>query len=164
MTSSLYENAAVDTRRLKLEAKVRAVNKANAEANRIWDLLAPVFLPLVGEKVLKANGELLTKIKVPELPNRGDLRVTRQTGAYSLAFDVYVSEDTKLNHHLSHVTTAYIGSLSNGVLNNISDRNIRRTDYTADEIAGLRAEHAAIVRNAEIVKAKFNDFGESERG
>ena len=47
--------------KIALDAKVKAVNKANAYATKLYPMLASVFKPLVGQKVLKADGSILAK-------------------------------------------------------------------------------------------------------
>ena len=60
-------------------AKVKAVNRANKEAIKLYEQLAPIFAPLVGQQVMKGTGGLLAKFQklLPELPNTSSLSIHR---------------------------------------------------------------------------------------
>jgi hypothetical protein len=46
----------------RLQARVAAQNRANAEANRLYKLLVEIFRPYVGKKILTQSG-VIAKLK-----------------------------------------------------------------------------------------------------
>lgn len=72
----------------ELEAKVKSVNQAHKYANELRPILTELFRPLVGEKVEKADGQLLEKVKklLPAFPCTPQLNVYKLASSYSLAW------------------------------------------------------------------------------
>ena len=123
-------------------AKVRAVNRAHKAANELRVKLVPIFEPLVGNVIFKADDELLAKYEklLPVLPNTPELMFYRHKSRYSLAWVAKVCESIEGESGcLYHEATVYIGELLNGNLVKISDVGmIYRDDYKAEEINELQ--------------------------
>lgn len=114
-------------------AKVKAVNRCHQVSMEIYDLLMPIFQPLVGEKLTKVDGTFLAKFKklVPELPNEHDISVMGGPDDYSLRWSIKCNEQIEGTHGcLYYDITTYIGKMSGGVLTAIEDRPERKTDFT----------------------------------
>lgn len=148
-----------------LALHVKAVNRANAEANRIAPILRAIFTPLVGEKIEKADGSLTLKVKklVPEFPNLHNLRVTRSSSTYSMSWCVYASENDGVGH-ASHAVTVYVGNLNGSVLESLQSEWVPlRTDYTVDEIQGSYEVAKKLKKEFEVAAgACFPFFSERE--
>jgi len=121
-----------------LVAKVAAVNSAHKFANKLWYELTEFFRSYVGQKVLKQDGSLLAKIKLPELPNTVPVSVYKHTSDYSLAWTVKTCQQSGKHHCVYYETTVYIGDLSKGVLTKLSesyqDPPAYRWNYTIEEV------------------------------
>lgn len=129
----------------ELKAKIAAVNKANKLANKMYPILAKVFEPLVGQKVLKSDGRtLLSKVEklLPELPDASNLHVYMHTSAYHLAWIVKGSEQIEGKYGcVYHEVVVYIGLLqgSTAVLQEMcKPMSLLRTDYALEEVEANR--------------------------
>ena len=137
-----------------LAAKVAAVNLANSEAVKLHKLLSPIFAPLVGCKILKADGTLLESVKklLPELPNTVSLSVYRVSDSYLLVWAVKASvgyqsaREVGTGYHsaIYSETFCYVGEIENGnVLKALVsfERTLGgiRTDFTEAEVIEKRA-------------------------
>ncbi len=157
-----------------LAAKVAAVNRANAESARLHAALTPIFAPLVGCKILKADGTLLESVKklLPEMPNTHALstyREQRASSGYSLLWQVKAAEGyqresergTDRNTATYHETAVYIGELDGNVLTRLLpyDASLRRTDWTPEEVAQLRREAEEAKKAARDAEGKLHEFG-----
>lgn len=136
------------TAREKLEAQVKAVNMANAWANEIQPKLIEFFRPLIGQKIIKGDGDLLRKLQNPvdEItagtdPN-GYSRAYKIGSSYSLAFVCKTCVgygDCYCVYHEAHV---YVGSIQGDTLVSFfNDHGPLKADWTAEEVEKLRAEH-----------------------
>ncbi len=157
-------------RQARLEAKVKAVNRAHAHAVKLYDALVPVFTPLVGCKILKADNTLLQSVqKVIPVVEGGNssLRVYRNQSNYSLAWTVNASENIVGQQScLYYEISVYVGNLDGQVLKDIMDpanQGFRRTDYTAGEIEGKRNVYEEAKKVMEDAKSALWPFGENDR-
>jgi hypothetical protein len=159
-----------------LEAKVRAVNKANAYAQDLWPKLRDYFAPYVGQKILKANGDLLAKVVagMPDFPKADNVQlVYKMSSRYSLGWVVKVCESSPSLHPAARPTDSiahywessiYVGDIE-------GDRLVKlyghppygRTDWTADEVAKAREEYKLAEALAREAKDKFHIFGDYDR-
>jgi len=122
----------------RLTAKVKAVNRANAYAQELYERLMPIFEPLVGEKILKQDGALLAKIMklMPELPNTDVLCVFRSLSACSLEFHIRAMEHADdFRGNVYHEAHLYIGELDRGTLVALAQLPNVRSDWTIREVA-----------------------------
>jgi len=131
----------------KLEAKVKAVNRAHKYAKELYAKLAPIFAPLVGEKVLKADDQLMVKYRelLPELPNTVPLFVYRDTSRYSLSWTVRTCENLSSGRTCDYYeVTVYVCDLDDGVVSKLykppTDFQNLRDDYDIKDILTLRAK------------------------
>ena len=134
----------------ELKAYIRAVNKSHTEGLRLYPLLSEVFRPFVGQKINKADGDLLLSIKklLPQLPYDNFVRVSRSGSEYSLAWNIHVSELYSTNSGYSSSSydiAIYIGNIRDGVLIDLCAKFSARTDYTVEEVM----EKHKVVKEAE---------------
>jgi hypothetical protein len=149
----------------KLAARVRAVNRANAECMKLYDLLSPFFGPLVNSKILKADSQFLAKYEkiMPSFPNAPGITIYRRMSNYSLVWGVSVCEQEGDGHCLYHEVMCYVGELRGDTLTVITPRVTLRTDYTAEEITSLRQAYRAAQTQADNAKSNLGPFGEWDR-
>lgn len=152
---------ATDMRAMRLVAKVKAVNRAHEYAHKLYAQLVPIFKPLVGQKILKADGTLLAKYDklLPELPCFGNLRVYRHKSDYSLGWTISTDETDSPHTCLYYDVTVYIGRLSRGVLESIEEPFNGRTDYTVEEVDQKRAAYTEAQKVADACKSALHPFG-----
>jgi len=155
----------MNTRVEKLTAKVAAVNRANEYAARLYAALVEKFGPLVGQKILKADGTLLAKYAglVPDLPCSPDLHVYRHSSDYSLAWTVKTW--TLLPHScMYHEVTVYVGDLRGATLDKMTVHPFTgRTDYSVEEITAKRLSAESAKRVADELRSDLYPFGEEDR-
>jgi hypothetical protein len=171
----------MDIRDKKLEAQVKAQNRAAARALELYDELAAIFKPLVGKQVCKANGQhgqLLAKVAalLPKLENTPALMIYRYPSNYSLVWVVKACEQA------ASVVPPFVGSdvceyrevsvrigelrglvpyrLHGLVLEKICDRPNLRHDYSLAEVKAIREEVKAAQKTLDEAKAKLSPFGE----
>lgn len=150
----------------RLEARVVAVNRANAYAKMIYPKLAAVFKNFIGTKVYKADDSLLKKVKesIPPLPEVAGVRCWVNASGYSLYWGVQAYESADDCAMYSDVSV-YIGEISNGVLVSITTNHWEnvRTDFTAEEITEKRVEYKRLEEIANKAKSALFPFGEYDR-
>ena len=159
-----------------LEANVAAVNMANEYANDLWQKLHDAFLPFVGTKIFKADGEFVVKVKEMvknlNLPFGNVLNVNRLSSEYSLAYQVKVCQGSKPHnpHHADHnhgnyyTATVYLGNLEKGILKDLDAKwpNFNAA-YSVDEVRRLRAANEVAKKAAQDALAALHPFGEYDR-
>ncbi len=152
----------MNTRREKLTARVAAVNKANAYANELYVKLADYFRPLVGQKILKADGSLLAKIEkdLPEMASGNELHVYRHRSEYSLAWTVKTCEFMPPHGCMYHETTVYVADLKGQTLGELSRPFEARSDYTVEGIEKLREAYETAKKAADNARSALFPFGE----
>lgn len=148
-----------------LAADVIAENKANDIANQIAPKLLDFFRPLVGCKILKADGSLLKKIQ-EDMPkfNFADtsISVYRMSSDYSLAWQVKVCEHVKNAQHCTYRTvTVYIGDLKGAGLEKVhNDRHPLKADYNLQDIVEGIKKYRAAQKVAEAAQSALFPFTE----
>ena len=155
----------MNTRAETLKARVAAVNRGNDYANKLYRELTNIFRPLVGQKILKADGTLLAKYQplLPHFPSTPQLHVYRHTSEYSLAWSVKTCESLPPHSCMYHTATVYIGDLSGDKLEKLSVNPFEgRTDFTAAEIESKRADYEAAKRIADNARNALWPFGEND--
>lgn len=152
----------------RLAAKVQAVNKANQYATTLYPTLVDIFRPLVGTKIIKADGSLLKKVQalVPDFHYSTDLHVYRLSSSYSLAWVVKTCEPiTEEGTCTYYEATVYVGSLDGDTLKSIYEHPFReKTDFTVEEIQAARTEYDKARKIAEDLKSALFPFGEHDNG
>lgn len=129
--------------RTNTEAHVCAVNKVNARANKLALELQTILAPLVGKKVLKADGHLVKKYAglFTEFMN-DDLQIFQYTSRYSMNNEIeFMVKGCETGRHGNyHVTYVYAGKCDNdGVLTEVCEPcTDRRTDWTVAEVDAAR--------------------------
>ena len=147
-----------------LKAKVKAVNYCHEEANKLYDVLLPIFKPLLGCRVDKMDGTFLAKIAklVPDFHPIPRLSVFRSTSEYSLSFTVKACEQITDSHGcLYYEITLYIGDLRGGILTELTARpKPFRTDFSEQEILDKRITWRKARDAFESARSDLWPFGE----
>src|SRR4051812_45574660 len=106
------------TREDRLEAKVKAFNRAGVEATRWQKKFLAIFAPYVGKKVLTNSG-LVHKLKaaVGELPCTPAFHMYREAQySHSLIYTVKTCESYGEHSCCYAEVSFYVGKLNNDVL------------------------------------------------
>jgi hypothetical protein len=152
-----------------LEARVDARNRVNAEANRLGPLLVAAFTPLVGQKIMKADG-IMEKFKhIIPVPLQG-FDLFRPSSKYTLQFTVRTTGWYKHptpgygNSVVYEEESIYIGEWQNNgglVLEKVYSFDPRRTDWTPEIVRNLRRarlEAESAMRHAESHLGPFGNY------
>jgi hypothetical protein len=153
-----------------LEAHVAAVNYGNAYAMKLYEDLIAIFKPLVGCKILKADGGLLKSVskQLPQMPNSHGLQVWRPIYGTQLAWSVKTCESYPSSHHGTNIAMYYetgvnIGQIEGDVLKSLYEPRTSRTDYTVKEVESLRAAYHKAKQVADDARSALSPFGEYDR-
>jgi hypothetical protein len=154
-------NGVMDIREKRLEAQIKAQNRAATRALELYAELAAIFRPLVGKQVCKANG-LLAKVAalLPKLENTPALSIYRYRSNYSLVWVVKACEQEGEDVCEYREVSVYIGELRGLVLEKICDCPNLRHDYSLAEVKAIREEVKAAQKTLDEAKAKLSPFGE----
>jgi hypothetical protein len=149
----------------KLKAKVEAKNAVN-EADRYWrPRIKDFFREYVGKTVVKADGTTLVKRvsdQLDFLPGTPTLKITANAYGSSLSFEVKTSAMYNDTSCLYETTSIYVGEIKDGVLLNIADAPTysvhHRSDWTVEEIEGIRAELEEAEKVVSAIKDRLGPF------
>lgn len=152
-----------------LEARVMAVNEAHAYAAKLSVTLRELFRPLVGCKILKADGTLLKSVKetLPEtlFPSTPRLHVYRNVSDYSLGWMVKTCVTDERSHGNYYEVAVYVGDLGDKwtgqgqVLAKLNETPFAgRTDYTAADIQAKRERYKELQKLADDAKSAIYPF------
>lgn len=146
----------------ELPAKVKAVNRANEEAKKLYEKLSPIFRPFVGHKIEKVDGSLLSKIEklIPNLPYDIGIHFYRHNSNYSLTWMVKTCESIDGTTCLYHETPVTIGEMRDGVLTKICEWNANYPTYDVDTVRALRKSAESAKKIYEACKDACYPFGE----
>jgi hypothetical protein len=142
-----------------LTAKVAAVNKANKYATALYPQLVEIFTPFVGQKILKADGSLLSKFQnlIPTSP----LEPLVWRSNASLQWNVKVCEFMPPSSCVYHTSYIYVGTVERSFLTEIFPHPFTgRSDYTVEEILQHRAEYESAKKLADELRGNLSVFGE----
>lgn len=155
----------------ELTANVRATNFAHAYANELRKRLMAYFAPLVGQKVIKADGTLLKKLVLPEFPKEDDFKqhpndtvhVYKLSSDYSLGWTVKTCSTMPPHGCVYYEATVYIGEMGYGggrdILTKLTPPSEdRRADYTVAEIMEKIALYEAAQKIADGLKSLVHPF------
>lgn len=122
-----------------LQAHVEAVNLCNSLINKYQPLFQNAVAPFVGKKVLKANGELLEKVKaVLPVKTENNVQFWFDQSNYSLRYGIRVWVNSERNTAY-HESTFYFGSITDGVLDKIDSLELPKpTSYDAQTVEQLQ--------------------------
>jgi len=150
----------------RLEAQVKAQNRAAARALELYDELAAIFRPLVGKQVCKAHG-LLAKVTalLPKLENTPALVIYQYSSTwplrnYSLVWVVKACEQAGDDVCEYREVSVYVGDLRGLVLEKICDRPNLRHDHSLAEVKAIREEVKAAQKTLDEAESKLFPFGE----
>lgn len=149
-----------------LEAKVRATNLANLFANELYDVMAAVFGPFVGQKITKADGSLLAKVQacVPDIPHGADGEYNIRywfdhNSKYSLRYGVSADVYHAGGSEYSRDQSVYIGNMDCQVLVELSTPEHRRVDWTVEELRAMQEEYRKVKKQADNLCNTLMQFG-----
>jgi hypothetical protein len=149
-----------------LTARVKARNRINAEATRLWPLLVEAVKPFVGKKVLKVDLELTAQAKTALEPilesgrQRGFQVFRGYHSEYSLYMDVKCSEMIVGKSSSTYAEQSlYIGKIDQGILTPNNDNPlVLRSDITVEEILAARLEAEEAQKKLDVAKNKLCGF------
>jgi len=153
----------------KLEARVIARNRAGQVANELYEKVAKILRPFMGEKVLRADGSFLAKIQklLPKWDFPDDVypkptvMVYRNSSDYSIVFVVKVCKNYDEYHCVYQECSTYIADLKGLFMNDVAcDPPSHRTDFSATEIAALREDYKTKKTIADNAHGALFPFGE----
>jgi hypothetical protein len=147
----------------ELPAKVEAVNVANKAANELYDRLAPIFRPLIGQQMFKSGGYLLARIEKLLPPMPGNVRVVWSSGVNRIAWEVTAHANYGPGGGTSsyHSVIVYVAwTKHDGTLERIADREDRKTNWTLDGIRNQREYVETLKKQYEAAKAELGPFAE----
>ena len=146
-----------------LDAKVQAQNTAAFIANELYPVFRAIFEPMVGKKVLKADGTLLAKVEeqLPKIQNISGVHVYRQNSVFcTLCWVVKVSCAVKgspfWEHKEVYITTGLIDGVVLGKLFDEIDK--KRDDYDVNEIRRLQEVYRVKMEEARQAEQALNPF------
>jgi hypothetical protein len=153
--------------RNRLEAKVKARNTAVEYGISLYKQLVEVFEPLVGQKILKVDNDLLAKVKA-NVPKFDDLpegiSIFRRFAAVNaIAWTVKVRvpvEDDEI--WVYQEVTVYVADMEGQTLTKINNPFEGRTDWTADEVEEKRRAYKEAKKKADEAHSALYPFGEHD--
>ena len=154
----------------QLEAKVAAVNQANAEANRLQPLFIEAFRPFVGKKILTHGGlaqkpkEIVEKLAPQVADGYKTPQVYQSPSDYTLRFVVKTCVNTtpKADHGgcAYHEADFYVGDLDGYNLALVTGAPSKlRTDHSAAEVRRLRKNLDDAEKAQREAQSKLSPFG-----
>lgn len=148
-----------DTPSAELTNKVSRVNTCNAKTNEIVNSLIPVMNSLVGTKVKKTSGyggftKAAEKILNPlEISN--DLLIVRfQISHNSLYLKITHKAGEFYNQYIEEDFTVGRFDFEGNLINMILVPNLRKVDYSAEEISAANLEIEELERRISELKRK----------
>lgn len=121
----------------RLEAKVAALNEANAFATMLHADLVDRLRPFVGQRVYKSDGETLLSKVASALPpferDQWPTSCTRERRAWKLAWTVKSCSVTDQGGAVYHETLVEVGRVVDGFLAVILEPVSYRANYTIEE-------------------------------
>lgn len=143
----------------KLAVQIEATNIGHKRANELYKELVEIFRPLVGQKIQKADGNLLAKVEklMPKIGYTHKLHVYKNVSRWSLSYVVKACVSYG-ETCVYDETTVYIGTVDGDTLIRISDYEEKRCDYTLEEIQQKRKEHKRIKEQLEKIGAELFPF------
>lgn len=142
-----------------LEAKVDAANRCRVYANMLFPKLVQYFLPLIGKKVVKMNGDVLEKHanQIMQMHD-GTLQVV-QNSSFCWTVTATTANDKKQTHY-QHVLF-YVGSVDeDGILETVNEFQPFQTNYTVEMVEKLRTEFLETRKHLDQIRTKLLPFGE----
>lgn len=148
-----------------LEAKVEARNLVAVEHNRLLTVLAAAFAPLVGQKILKADGSLLAKFEslAPRAVGGPLFSIYKLSSAYSLAFVVRSRVNCGDHGCVYDEATVYVGDLDGAVLKGLIAPQPLPTGYTVAGVLEARKNLAAAKEAFSKAESAVWPFGSYDR-
>lgn len=153
----------------RLTARVKVMNGANKIANEMYVILAKKFAPLVGKKILKADGTLMAKYADLEPPANGDsqgfesVRYYRDSSRYALGWSVYVCCKFAEDERQTAERIIRVGELAGDVLKNICEPPAHPTNYTVEDVLAKRERFRIAEKEYNEAKSALFPFDEYDR-
>lgn len=149
----------------RLEARVRAANRAHEWCNKLHPLFLAALRPFVGKKVVKADGYLTEAVKkaLPETPNTVATSVMFDRAGGTLRWEVKTMENIADEAGCLYFTASFsCGQLAlrGDTLEEVFVGECGyRTDHTAAEVKAQREEVKRLQKLADEAKSKLHPFG-----
>lgn len=139
-----------------LSLKIKATNKANDIANRLYRQMADVFGNLVGQKILKADGSFTKKVEalVPKPIGSGadGVHVYKSySGKWAVSWTVRVTVFDG-DDHVDAEATAYVCEMEGDTVKCLHSQSPLKTDYDFLIVQTLR----------ELAKMKKKEYDEAQ--
>jgi hypothetical protein len=136
-----------------LEAKVAALNHANALIMVLQSDVLKTLVPFVGQKVFNQGNTLSAKVRsaLPNLGSNSEVQGWYQTSNYSLTLHVkvcarYAGRDGQYHSCVYQEAYAHLGEIDGHTLKSIGTLGEFRTNYTVEEVKAAREELTAAQR------------------
>lgn len=165
---------ATDHRLLRLEARIRAVNAAHAEAERIQDSYRPILEEMVGRKVTRQDHSPVSSLlkRLPELPNKRSgtdtLFAYWSSSDCSLRLTIkasssYPAANGMCDLAMYHEATLYLGQICTHVLNDLALWSPFKHDWKAEDVIEARAKLKEAEDRVKSINKSLHPFNETER-
>jgi len=144
-----------------LAAKVAATNEANAEVNRLAPLYRALFAEYISQKVTKADGSLLAKVKA-RLPASPLQVYSPHVGCF------VVKTSASYGDHFCTYAESYFYAFTVNRQTGFAEPlqwefEPYRADYTPEAIQALRQKTAAAEKAFDDAKSELGAFGMYDR-
>ncbi len=154
----------------RLAAKVKAVNRANDAANKLYDHLVAFFTKYIGQEIEKNDGTFranvlkeLGKIDGTTLGGKEfEPHIYKSSGS-DLKYCVKTCEMNSSHTCCYHEVMVYIGRMDGKTLVSLHPKYERRTDFTAAEVMALRKDYETKKSAASSAYSLLGEFGEYDR-
>jgi len=147
----------------RVEAKIRAYNRAAKRALELHDSLSDVFKQFVGQKVLKGDGSFLAKVAgfIPFMEKTPELMIYRYQSNYSMCWVVKACEQVQGQCGCEYMEVpVYVGEGEGNVLKSLIARPDLRHDYTFAEYEKKHEAFKAAQKKLDEAKSALHPFGE----
>lgn len=140
-----------------------AVNSVNDYANKLYDILAPIFRQWIGQNIITQQ-KMLKKIyekDIPSFPESLDLRLSAyyRISDYSISVNISTYCQNDDGHAVYADTCLYLANLRDKKLISVYEKDDRRTNYTLAEVEKNREQLKLARQNYEQAKEKLHPFG-----
>jgi|SaaInlV_165m_DNA_1040744.scaffolds.fasta_scaffold124459_1 hypothetical protein len=151
----------MDRFELALKTKVKAVNDCHRIANELYPKLLEIFEPLVGCKILKVDGSLLAKLHdlTKGFDDPDAHMIMHSRNSYNLQWTVKTCVNDGNGGCMYHEVGVYIANLEGTAIKDIIKQDVRRDDWTVEEITEKREAYETANKAAQEARSACEPFG-----